>query len=59
MRASSGPAMYIFDADTLEPRYFKVFGINANGDEKREKYRINLMLNALNGKIYITSSTCD
>ena len=42
--------MYIFDGDSLEPRFFKVFGIDAGGDKKREQARVNTMVAALNGK---------
>ena len=47
--------MYIFDGDTLEPRFFKVLGIDAGGDKKREQARVDTMVAALNGKSHSIS----
>ena len=44
--------MYIFDEETLQPRFYKVFGIDANGDEAREEKRVNNMIAALSGRYH-------
>ena len=47
---NEGLAMYIFSEDTLSPRLYKVFDLDAGGNTKREQKQVDKLVNALDGK---------